>query len=292
MTENTLAFAIDLFEKTTRSRVHSIRKLEGGIANDLYFINLSFVLRIRLDNETDKPFYQPGEELSILKNTSGPISPELYAFDTSTGNMLCRYIKAGEMKEEKDASFRLYRNLIGSVKLLHAAKIDNTAISFFDPLERLKRYRELSETSFDANYEGRVVAEACDAFERSPKLLCHNNLNRSNFIYDSASDSVKLIDFEFASINYEIFDIASILSENGIDGRLRERLILSYYGAKNVTNELLEDVDRVIAFEDLFWYYWSMARYKETLRQDFLDIAKEKMARVRKRMRQGKKQIQ
>ena len=289
MSDNTLSFAIELFEKTTRSRVHSIRKLENGIANDLYFINLTFVLRIRLDNQTDDPFYLPSSELEILKRTSGPISPELYAYDTSNGNMLCRFIRGGEMKEEKDAAFRLYRNLLSTVKMLHATPIEPTFEQPFNPLARFQRYRSLSDTSFDLNYEERVTKEAMESLSKYPVLLCHNSLERGNFIYDPSSDSTKLIDFEFAAPNYEIFDIASMLSENEIEGRLKERLILSYYGAKNVTNELFEDIDKVIAFQDLLRYHWASARYKETLRQDFLDLAKTKMARIRKRMRGNKK---
>ena len=289
MMENTLAFAIELFENTTRSRVHTIRLLEGGTANDIYFINLSYVLRIRKENKTDAEFYEPPQELAILKKASSLITPDLMAYDPTNGNMLTRYVRPGEMKDEKDATFRLYRSLMSSLKILHAIDMGKENISPFMANARFLSYKIASETSFDEHYENRIVQEALLAMGRYPTVICHNDLHKGNFLFDPVSDSVKLLDFEFASLNSEIFDVASVFSENNIEGRLKERLTLAYFGANNVTNQLNEDIDWVVAFQDLLWYYWAMARYKETLSQSFLDIAKEKMGRIRRRMRSGQK---
>ena len=289
MIENTLAYAIDLFEQTTRSRVHTIRLLPENNANDVYFINLSYVLRIRKENKTDDEFYEPPQELTILKKTSPLISPELLAYDPVNGNMLTRYVRPGEMKDEKDATFRLYRSLMASLKILHSIDYSRDNISPFMANARFLSYKIASETSFDEHYENRILQEAILAMHRYPTVVSHNALTKGNFLFDSTSDSVKLIDFEFASLNSEIFDIASVLSENNIEGRLKERLILAYYGAKNVTNQLIEDIDKVIAFQDILWYYWATARYKETLSQSFLDIAKEKMGHIRRRMRNSQR---
>ena len=289
MTENTLAFAIDLFEQTTRSRVHTIRLLSSGIANDTYFINLSYVLRLRKENKTDEEFYEPPQELAILKKASSLITPDLLAYDPVNGNMLTRYIRPGEMKDEKDATFRLYRSLMSSLKILHSIDYSRDNIGTFMANARFLSYKVASETSFDEHYENRIVQEAILAMDRYPLVISHNALHKGNFLFDPTSDSVKLLNFEFASLNSEIFDIASVLSENNLEGRLEERLILAYFGAKNVTNQLVEDVEKVIAFQDILWYYWAMARYKETLSQSFLDIAKEKMGRIRRRMRSSQK---
>ena len=47
----------------------------------------------------------------------------------------------------------------------------------------------------------------------SPVICCHNDLYLKNFIYDEENNSVKLIDFEYSSWNYQAFDLANHIGE-------------------------------------------------------------------------------
>lgn len=48
---------------------------------------------------------------------------------------------------------------------------------------------------------------------KSPVVFCHNDLLLGNVIYNSKSDSVTFIDFEYANYNYQAYDIANHFNE-------------------------------------------------------------------------------
>ncbi|WP_027334174.1 phosphotransferase [Mycoplasma elephantis] len=61
-----------------------------------------------------------------------------------------------------------------------------------------------------------------------PDSLCHNDLNSSNILID-VNDNVRLIDFEYASLNNHYFDIAYFCSNLMLDEK-QEKLFLEAYG--------------------------------------------------------------
>jgi ethanolamine kinase len=49
-------------------------------------------------------------------------------------------------------------------------------------------------------------------------VLCHNDLACTNILYNSSSQSVSFIDFEYCAINYALFDVANHFVEYaGVD---------------------------------------------------------------------------
>lgn len=47
----------------------------------------------------------------------------------------------------------------------------------------------------------------------NPIVFCHNDLLLANIIFDSDSNSVHFIDFEYAAPNYQAYDIANHFCE-------------------------------------------------------------------------------
>lgn len=47
----------------------------------------------------------------------------------------------------------------------------------------------------------------------SPTVFCHNDLLLGNVIYTEAENRVTFIDYEYASCNYQAFDIGNHFSE-------------------------------------------------------------------------------
>ncbi|XP_015781492.1 ethanolamine kinase 1 [Tetranychus urticae] len=57
----------------------------------------------------------------------------------------------------------------------------------------------------------------------SPLVFCHNDLLLNNIIYDERKPSISFIDFEYADINYQAFDIANHFNEfSGVDEYIPE----------------------------------------------------------------------
>jgi Predicted choline kinase involved in LPS biosynthesis len=48
---------------------------------------------------------------------------------------------------------------------------------------------------------------------KSPVVFCHNDLLLGNIIYDETEDKVTFIDYEYAGVNYQAFDIANHFDE-------------------------------------------------------------------------------
>ena len=47
----------------------------------------------------------------------------------------------------------------------------------------------------------------------SPVVLCHNDLLLTNILFNEKENKVTFIDFEYASQNYQAFDIANHFAE-------------------------------------------------------------------------------
>lgn len=47
----------------------------------------------------------------------------------------------------------------------------------------------------------------------SPVVFCHNDLLLGNVIYNSDNESVTFIDYEYAGMNYQAFDIGNHFNE-------------------------------------------------------------------------------
>ncbi len=44
-------------------------------------------------------------------------------------------------------------------------------------------------------------------------MFTHNDLNNTNFIYDSEYDKLHLIDYEYAGFNYRLFEFGNLFNE-------------------------------------------------------------------------------
>ena len=286
MKEDFFAIAISFFEKTTHQRVSSIRPLGGGTANAVFLVNLDKVVRIKRPNQTDELFYSPGREYETILALNGmtpfcPI-PKAYIFDPHTGNKVEAYVFSPEFKSHKGETFKRYQSCLETLKVMHRCQ---AALPSFRPIERFKRYKFLSAEEIRKDYEEEVLAKAIAAFKVSPVVFCHNDLHAANFVLEEGSGKTRLLDLEMAGYNFEVFDLASLISENNLDETMAIRLIHAFYGIDNVTDKTIEMVKDVMRFEDLLWSYWAKARFLETIDQVFLDIAKEKMSHIARSMR-------
>ena len=79
-----------------------------------------------------------------------------------------------------------------------------------------------------------------------------------------------VLDFEYAGLNISLFDIASFISENNLSNDEKEYFLSQF---KNINKK---DVQTMINFENILWYYWASYMYKLTNKQIFNIIKEEK----------------
>lgn len=104
--------------------------------------------------------------------------------------------------------------------------------------------------------------------------LCHHDLQSSNILYDSASKSVSLIDFEYSDINYALYDVADHFGAYaGIydpdcsiyptrEEQLRFlRIYFNECGIKNFEEEkILHILKQISVLPHLMWFLWALVQ--------------------------------
>ena len=147
----------------------------------------------------------------------------------------------------------------------------------------LRKFIELLKySSFDLS----SIISDIDALEErilpslipNPKLgkdlvLCHNDLNAQNIIYNEKNQSVSFIDFEYAHINYALFDIANHFVEycgvNNPDTSSyptrdeQKRWLGIYFQARGMDQQIIDDdlchrIQKLSSLSYLMWGLWGL----------------------------------
>lgn len=205
-----------------------------GFCNENYsFIHnhKKYLLRKFIDQTVDRAFEFEVQNLAYVQE----IAAKPILLDEENGLMICEFLEG----HHKDILHRDdLMDLAKLVKKLHSIKVDASTINLED---------QLNETS----------AELLKAFDTvkdygTENVLCHNDLNPKNILFDQ---NVKLIDWEYASINDRYFDLASICVEFDLN-KNDERFFLEAYF----------DADEEIYFEKMYAY---KTIYRELCKQWF-----------------------
>ena len=288
--KDALSQAIEMFENVSKTKVIAIKELGKGTANDIFLINWNYVLRLKRLDRTDAKWNTPSNEIKVLsfmvnlaeKKNVGPL---LYAYEDHQGDKIEEFLPSIRDLHDSDSRkrFRGYVDVLSTIKTLHSYKGNFPKFEFH---ERFDAYKRLSGEKLRSDIEQRIRLKAEDILNNDKQVLCHNDLHAGNIILGEGRRRCYFLDYEFAGVNGDIFDLASFLEENNIDKATCQRLITNYYGPENCTERNMDEVFTVMAYQDMLWYYWAKARYKETMEEVFLDIAKEKMSRISKLIRE------
>ena len=263
--------AEELFEKMSGRKAVSCNKLEEGLSNDTFLINNDYVVRIRKEN-SDKYYNLKLERDIALRMAEMGLSETIITFSPLDGSKISSYISNSHRLSYPylDDEFKA---IARSIYALHSANL-NTKINF-DMFERFKYYKEESHVSLNSHHEERLIKELQDELKDEKMVLCHNDLVRGNILLKDGY--AVLIDWEFASMNYSSFDIASFLSENNIDDNDLIRDFISYVEIeKKDDKKYFNMIKKLMEFENYLWFYWAMMKYRQTNDKRFIEIANSK----------------
>ncbi|KAG5033407.1 hypothetical protein JHK85_017389 [Glycine max] len=94
--------------------------------------------------------------------------------------------------------------------------------------------------------------------------FCHNDLQYGNIMLDEETNSVTIIDYEYASYNPVAFDIANHFCEMAANYHTEEPHILDYnkYPGEQLSNseveQLLQEIEKYTLANHLFWGVWGI----------------------------------
>ena len=259
---------LDLFFKTTQIKPEQISPYPFGVSNDNYLVKTSqgeYFLRVP---KTDNNGIDRKNEKQVIVNIKDlKIDAETIYFNDKNGIKITKKIKCKKVFSDYcDTNFLKSFSL--QLKKLHQASIDK--IKPFEVFKLLNFYKEeindKSLTFFDEDY---LLLKVRKLYEKYPLVLCHNDLLFANILTDNKK--VYLIDYEYAGLNIELFDVMSFIKENNIDNLNQQIKIFKIYFEK-LSIDLISDLNTMGLFLDLFWSYWAYMMYKKTNQQVFLDI--------------------
>ncbi len=235
-------------------------------------------LVVRLKVENPLSFYNKENERKALYAASyASLSPAIVYYDLPNSAIVYHYFEGSHPLNENIDERRLFK-LGVFLKMLHSLKTDG--IAPFNAKKRFDVYKAFANvvTPFAKEKELRKRVES--DIENSVQVLSHNDIVRGNLLERDERGKLALIDFEYAGLNGEMFDIASILSENKIEKIEQKKAILQGY-YENYNEMTIKKCNDYILYEDLLWHYWAIAKYKQSGNPSFNQIAKEKREAIR-----------
>lgn len=267
--------AKNIFVSTTGKECRTISELTDGFSNENYLINCAYVLR--LPKENSDPTIDRRLENKIY-NSIEPllISEKVINFDEETGVKISKFVHNAHPYINKPTLAQL-NYVVKTLKKLHNSSLNVN--KDYQLLDKLNVYKSvLNESQFiDKEYENNILEEYKKVSLNEDLVLCHNDLVKGNMLFKH--NGVVLIDWEYASMNYPYFDLASLISENNLDEESANFVIQKYYGCR-LTIAKKKKVQLFIKILDILFYY--RAAYFEKVRGDkiYTLIKDDKLSRI------------
>jgi len=190
-----------------------------GFCNENYSFSMhdkKYLLRRFIEQGIDRKLEFKVQSLAHEKE----IAAKPILLDEKNGLMICEFLEGHheEVLERNDL-----KNIADLLKKLHMIQIDTEVLNL--------------EDLFDI--KSQVLIEAFDTVKKyqAEYVLCHNDLNAKNILF---SKEVKLIDWEFASLNDKYFDLASLCVEFHLDETEETYFLEAYFlGKEEIQKEKL-----------------------------------------------------
>lgn len=267
----------EIFETETGKKARSIKKIEGGFNNDNYLINDAYILRLLKENEDETIDHT--KEAEIYKNilTSFPLAEKIVFFSEDGTIKISRFIHGSRpYKDSLDETQIL--SIVRALKKLR--KNDYQTSQHYDAIGKLETYKRTfnKDEEIDQTLETKTKEEFAKILSKDSEIFSHNDLVRGNMLF--SFNGVKLIDREYASMNSSYFDIASIISENGLNLQQKEYFLKKFYGTK-LNLSLRKKIGITILFQDILFYYranYMFLKRKDSIYQKIKDDKRKRIA--------------
>jgi len=183
-----------------------------GYCNENYLLhseNKKYILRKFIRTDIDREFEFQVQRLAFEKG----ISAEPLLLDVENGLTISTYLEGTHKDILEKNDLQQFAEVL---KKLHTSKIVCNPI-LLETLIEIK-----SKEVHDAF---RII----DTFP-SEVVLCHNDLNPQNILF---SETIKLIDWEYAGVNDRYFDLASVCVEFDLNTEDEVYFLGSYFTGEN-----------------------------------------------------------
>jgi thiamine kinase-like enzyme len=216
-----------------------VSSLSGGITNQNYRIDVggkSFVLRVGGANTELLGIDRRHERAATMTAAAAGLTPEVLYFIEPEGYLLSRFIAGRRITPDE---MRQPANIAEAATILqriHALPPIPGAFSPFrvvDDYLRLAEVRGVSGWPEDFAWLLERMRAVSAAFGRDPSfpVPCHNDLVNGNFLRETGTDRVVVLDWEYAGMGDSYFDLANLAAQHRFGDKQDALLLEAYFGA-------------------------------------------------------------
>lgn len=245
-----------------------------GLTNDLLILNNKYF--VKRSKDITKVFLDWDNQINvinIIKDNKFTL-PILEA--TISENklwILMPYYQNLTTLASKEINQETLKQLAKLVQELHQVKI-KSKIKKWDAIKQLNLYCNLVKTKENFQTIKTELINWLKTYQPKQLVLSHNDLVIDNFVYQN--NKWYLIDWDFATINDYLFDIASFASETLI----KQEDINYWYQLFKITESELNIINHWIKYQNLIWYHWAEYLYQKTNNQTYKLIAENKLTNL------------
>uniref|UniRef100_A0A6C0BRW4 Aminoglycoside phosphotransferase domain-containing protein n=1 Tax=viral metagenome TaxID=1070528 RepID=A0A6C0BRW4_9ZZZZ len=284
-----------LFPKNSK-----ISKLKGGLTNTIYLIeHLGNKYIIREFGKNTEVFVDRVLEMRIIKELE-PYDVTRKLIELTNKGTIESYVEGHPVTYESFKNSNLIRKLVGQkLRMLHTSNIlTKKETQTAHIWKAFNDWTTLCLQLYDLDLNIKkiltnifeIVTMKSKTAAFYPIVMCHNDLNLGNIIYDQHNHQIKFIDFEYASYNYRGYDIGNIFAElagndcnwDKLPTKHERYAFYSYYLDTYNENEfkrLDEEVSFFMPLCCLFWALWGLIqnKYSDNLQFDYLQYSNSKI---------------
>lgn len=273
---------INLFEKKI-TKIESIKKLSGGLTNEIYLINKKYIWKYFSNND----FLNHSNEKLIIQNLKN-----LSLYYSDDNNLCYNFIPGQNISKE------FYNDNLESIILL-TKKYNNSKIEtdHFWKKILINWINKLPENNFTdkkelENYYN-IINEKLSKFSNldNDNVLCHHDVHSANIL--TSNDELNLIDLEFSFTNYYFVELGNIICELNIDysneiynfkhNRTKEKNNVLKFYLDSYGQIEQEKLEIGILISHLYWCVWGiyMNKINGSDEYDYLKFSKTRLEELK-----------
>ena len=236
--------------------IASIEELKGGLTNRTFRVtyeDVHYVLRLDAEKSDILRFDRTYEAAIMHAAHEAGIGPEVVYVDAEAGILLSRFLPGRTWTAQDIQSEHQLDRLADLLRAVHRLPTCGNCVHFSTEAAAYEAFlEERQELHGFASHCLDIIRSTPD---RGIIACCHNDIIARNVIDNGV---LKLIDWEYASDNDPLFDIACVVGFHELDDRQAGYLLDAYAGgASTEERERLAEQQRT--YDALHWL-WFAAR--------------------------------